>query len=111
MSAFPNTKVIIKDNNINSKRINNKEKISLLSPIRNTLTSSKKNKKNVSFVRKVDIIDVVSWKKYNYEQTSEKDIKGFLDDLRLKKNQKNPCENIRNKNNKKNQVHCTCFII
>ena len=82
------------------------------------LGKNKKQVKNVIISDNVDIIQVESWKKYNFEQSVEPNIALFMgskneDVNKEENNSKANSNNINNDDKKYNKedVKCTCLII
>ena len=67
------------------------------------------NIKRVKFNKKIDIINIECWKKYNSELTTEEN----FDNLYTKDDDENNDKKRKNKNskNKKEHVSCSCIIV
>ena len=91
-----NLKSSVKLKDIKSvKKVSNKSK-----------QKQKSNTKKVLFNKKITIIDVESWKKYNAELTSEEELKDLNEDDNQKQNKKG-----KNKAKKKEHISCVCLVI
>ena len=94
-----NLKSLVKLKDIKSvKKVSNKSK-----------QKQKSNTKKVLFNKKITIIDVESWKKYNAELTDEEELKDLNEDDNQKKNKEG--KKGKNKAKKKEHISCVCLII
>ena len=94
-----NLKSSVKLKDIKSvKKVSNKSK-----------QKQKSNTKKVLFNKKITIIDVESWKKYNAELTSEEELKDLNEDDNQKQNKKG--KKGKNKAKKKEHISCVCLVI
>ena len=94
-----NLKSSVKLKDIKSvKKVSNKSK-----------QKQKSNTKKVLFNKKITIIDVESWKKYNAELTDEEELKDLNEDDNQKKNKGG--KKGKNKAKKKEHISCVCLVI
>ena len=109
--SFKNLKssIIFKASPNAKKKLNNKLKQTLQSPI---------PKKKVKINDDITIIDIECWKEYNLEQTADENIEDFNvesnsnEETNIKKKEKkNKNKGKKNNNNKENNISCTCLII
>ena len=108
--SFKNLKssIIFKATPNAKKKINNKLKQTLQSPI---------PKKKVKINDDITIIDIECWKEYNLEQTADENNEEFNvetnnnEDTNIKKKEKKNKSKGKRNNNKENNISCTCLII
>ena len=94
-----NLKSSVKLKDIKSvKKVSNKSK-----------QKQKSNTKKVLFNKKITIIDVESWKKYNAELTSEEELKDLNEDDNQIQNKEG--KKGKNKAKKKEHISCVCLVI
>ena len=87
--------------------------------VRNSSCDAISNGKKVKINKKIEIIDVESWKKYNLEQTADENFEEFLKmEYENEKGKENENKNNTNINNKVKRlkgrdgnVSCTCILI
>ena len=108
--SFKNLKssIIFKASPNAKKKLNNKLKQTLQSPI---------PKKKVKINDDITIIDIECWKEYNLEQTADENNEEFNvetnnnEDTNIKKKEKKNKSKGKRNNNKENNISCTCLII
>ena len=94
-----NLKSSVKLKDIKSvKKVSNKSK-----------QKQKSNTKKVLFNKKITIIDVESWKKYNAELTNEEELKDLNEDDNQIQNKEG--KKGKNKAKKKEHISCVCLVI
>ena len=104
-----------KNKNINeSENKNGKNQNNSYNDINSTQNKSNQNSKIVKIIDTPIIIDVESWKQYNYEQTAEANLEEYLEEINNnKKENENETDNVKNiKINrvKTENVTCTCIL-
>ena len=79
----------------------------------NEQNNNYKNKKHVTIVDRIIIIDVENWKKYNLEHTAEENLEDYLEELQNQNKDKdrNKEKNKKKKKSKSDDITCTCNII
>ena len=102
-----------KDGNNNNNNLKSSVKLKDIKSVKKVSNKSKQkqksNTKKVLFNKKITIIDVESWKKYNAELTSEEELKDLNEDDNQKQNKKG--KKGKNKAKKKEHISCVCLVI
>ena len=107
-----NNSLSVNDSKINSNNSKNKKFDNDKTSLESENIKNSKNCKRVTFSDKVDIINVVSWKKYNYEQTAEENFEGYVEEIENNKNNDDNNNNTKKRNKDKSEnTTCTCCII